>query len=79
MFFECSSLTELNLNNFNTNNVTSMTWMFGRCSSLKELYINNFNTENSRDMHFMFFGCSDELKSKIKTKFKNFEEEAFYN
>ena len=27
----CSSLKELNLNNFNTNNVTNMRWMFSRC------------------------------------------------
>ena len=27
----CSSLKELNLNNFNTNNVTNMRCMFGGC------------------------------------------------
>ena len=31
MFRECSSLKELNLNNFNTNNVTDMSYMFGGC------------------------------------------------
>ena len=31
MFRGCSSLKELNLNNFNTNNVTYMIRMFGRC------------------------------------------------
>ena len=35
MFDECSSLKELNLNNFNTNNVTSMEAMFYWCLSLK--------------------------------------------
>ena len=33
MFFRCSSLKELNLNNFNTNNVTSMNSMFYGCSN----------------------------------------------
>ena len=28
MFFKCSSLTSLNLSNFNTNNVQDMTYMF---------------------------------------------------
>ena len=28
MFSECSSLTSLNLSNFNTNNVTNMSYMF---------------------------------------------------
>ena len=32
MFNECSSLKELNLSNFNTNNVTDMRGMFYGCS-----------------------------------------------
>ena len=32
MFFGCSSLKELNLSNFNTNNVTYMYGMFSGCS-----------------------------------------------
>ena len=35
MFSGCSSLKELNLSNFNTNNVTKMDGMFYNCSSLK--------------------------------------------
>ena len=35
MFRGCSSLKELNLNNFNTNNVTNMYGMF--CECLNEL------------------------------------------
>ena len=32
MFYGCSSLKELNLSNFNTNNVTDMYKMFHGCS-----------------------------------------------
>ena len=32
MFYGCSSLKELNLSNFNTNNVTNMGYMFSGCS-----------------------------------------------
>ena len=32
MFWGCSSLKELNLNNFNTNNVTNMRCVFSECS-----------------------------------------------
>ena len=32
MFSGCSSLKELNLSNFNTNNVTDMSYMFYGCS-----------------------------------------------
>ena len=44
LFSRCSSLKELNIVNFNTNNVTDMSDIFSRCSSLKELNVNNFNT-----------------------------------
>ena len=50
MFSGCSSLKELNLNNFNTNNVIYMSYMFCACSSLKELNLNNFNTNNVTNM-----------------------------
>ena len=79
MFCGCSSLKELNLNNFNTNNVTDMSYMFCGCSSCKELNLNNFNTNNVTNMLYMFSGCLDELKLKIKSQFKNFKEEAFWN
>ena len=70
MFDGCSSLKELNLNKFNTNNVTYMGFMFCGCSSLKELNLNNFNTNNVTYMGDMFFGYSDELIKKIKIKYK---------
>ena len=34
MFCDCKSLTTLNLSNFNTQNVTNMSDMFGGCNSL---------------------------------------------
>ena len=77
MFYGCSSLKELNLNNFNTNNVTNMEHMFSGCSSLKELNLINFNTNNVTNMLYMFTGCLDELKLKIKSQSKNIKEEAF--
>ena len=58
MFQYCSSLTELDLKNFNTTNVTDMTSMFSECVSLENLDISNFNTTNVTNMSNMFFGCS---------------------
>ena len=78
MFYNCSSLKELNLSKFNTNKVTNMYCMFNGCSSLKELNLSNFNTNNVKNMSEMFSFCSDELKSKIRSKYKNFNETAFY-
>ena len=45
MFSNCSSLTSLNLSNFNTNNVTYMDAMFYNCSSLTK---NNIITKDRK-------------------------------
>ena len=58
MFDECSSLTNLNLSNFNTTNVTDMSYMFSECSSLTNLNLSSFNTTNVTNMSFMLLGCS---------------------
>ena len=71
MFSECSSLKELNLNNFNTSNVTNMRGMFYKCSSVKELIISNFNINNVADMLYMLDDCSDELIKKIREQNNN--------
>ena len=66
MFYECSALKELNLSNFNTNNVSNMNHMFNKCSSLKELNCANFNAKKITNINEIFWGCSGELKKKIK-------------
>ena len=58
MFYNCSSLKELNLLSFNTNQVTNMSYMFYNCSSLKELNLSSFNTNQVTNMSFMFYNCS---------------------
>ena len=37
MFFGCSSLTNLDISNFNTQNVTNMNYMFNGCDSLEKM------------------------------------------
>ena len=58
VFYRCSSLTSLDLSNFNTSNVTNMYGMFSSCSSLTSLDLNSFNTSNVISMNSMFTGCS---------------------
>ncbi len=58
MFYDCSSLTSLNLSNFNTNNVKAMNGMFYKCSSLTSLNLSNFNTKKVTEMEDMFENCS---------------------
>ena len=57
MFSRCSSLTSLNLSNFNTKNVTNMVWMFSGCSSLSNINLSKFNTQNVTNMNNMFSWC----------------------
>ena len=70
MFSGCSSLTNINLSNFNTNNVKYMSWMFNGCSSLTNINLSNFNTNNVKDMSDMFFECKKLKKNNIITKDK---------
>jgi surface protein len=42
MFYNCSSLTSLDVSNFDTGNVTDMIFMFGYCFSLTSLNLSNF-------------------------------------
>ena len=71
MFCECSSLTKLDLSNFNTNNVTDMSWMFYKCSSLTNIDLSNFNTNNVTTMSFMFLNCKNLKKENIRIKDEN--------
>ena len=61
MFSSCYYLTNINLSNFNTQNVTTMSYMFYDCKSLTNINLSNFNTQNVKDMLFMFSHC-DVLK-----------------
>ena len=64
MFYGCSSLKELNLNNFNTNNVTDMSFMFNFCESITSLPdISKWNTNKVVNMSSMFKGCESLKKA----------------
>ena len=52
IFSRCSSLKELNLNNFNTNNVTNMNFMFSGCSDDLKMKIKSEN-KNIKDEAFI--------------------------
>ncbi|MBR5697008.1 MAG: BspA family leucine-rich repeat surface protein [Prevotella sp.] len=58
MFYNCSSLKNLDLSSFDTGNVTDMSGMFTGCSSLINLNVSNWNTSNVTNMSQLFFNCS---------------------
>ena len=71
MFFH-SSFKEINLSNFNTDNVTDMSLMFYNCSSLKELNLSKFNTNKVTDMYCMFNGCKSLKELNLSKRIKSF-------
>ena len=59
MFRGCINISEVDLSNFNTSEVTDMARMFFGCSSLKSINLSSpFNTLRVTDMTSMFLGCS---------------------
>ena len=51
------SLTNIDLSNFNTKNITDMSIMFNKCSYLVKLDLYYLNTQNVTDMSHMFYSC----------------------
>ena len=63
MFESCSSLTSLNLSNFNIKKVQDMSGMFADNTSLRTIYCNNTWTCALSDE--MFYNCTS-LKGAVK-------------
>ena len=59
MFRYLSSLTSLDLSNFNTSQVTDMHDMFSGMHSLTTLNLSSFDTSQVTDMHDMFYGMEN--------------------
>ena len=58
MFRNCESLTSLDLSNFNTLSVTSMSSMFEGCKNLETIEFGiNFDTSWVKSMSYLFYGC----------------------
>ena len=57
MFYNCKSLTSLDLSGLDTYNVTDMSQMFYNCTGLTSLNISNFDTSQVTTMRQMFYYC----------------------
>jgi surface protein len=58
MFYNCYSLTSLDVSNFDTSKVTSLSKMFYSCISLSSLNLSNFNTNSIEDISSIFENCN---------------------
>ena len=59
MFSGCSSLTSLDLSDWNPANAIDMHNMFNGCENLTTLNISSWNTTTVNDMQYMFSGCTN--------------------
>ena len=66
MFQGCSSLTSLNLSNFNTDKLKSMIRIFYDCSNLKFLDISSFKDDNLPESIEVFNDLPNFSELKIK-------------
>ena len=66
MFQDCNVLEYLDLSNFNTSNVTDMSYMFFGCNKLK--YLNLLNFTNNCETKNMFYGIKKK-KCELIIKF----------
>ena len=51
--------------------------MFRKCSALKDINLDNFDIYKISNMKLTFAESNDELKYKIKEKYKNFSDDCF--
>ena len=70
--------SNLNLSNFNTQNVINMSYMFYNCNSLTKLDLSNFNAQNVINMSFIFADCYSLKKENILTNDDKILEKVIY-
>jgi len=58
LFYDCNNLTSLDLDSFDTSNVSTMYGMFKECSNLTSLDLSSFDTSNVTSMQDMFNNCN---------------------
>lgn len=57
MFYNCASLTSLDVSNWNTSKVADMRNMFEKCNNLTSINLSNWDTSNVTDTQYMFSEC----------------------
>lgn len=68
MFYECSNLTTIDIQNLGTSKTTNMNSMFAMCTNITTLELQNFDTSHVTDMSGMFNHCEN-LTSLDVSKF----------
>jgi hypothetical protein len=58
LFYECNSLTQLDLSNWDTSNIQYMIATFDGCNNLTELNCSTWNTGKVYNMQLAFYNCN---------------------
>ena len=59
LFFDCQNLIDIDLSNFETDNLKNMSNMFYNCSKIEKLDLSNFDTRRVTNMSGLFYGCEE--------------------
>lgn len=70
MFYNCRSLTDIDLSEFKTQKAEAMNKMFEGCTGLTSLDLSNLETPQGWDMSCMFYRCSNLKEIKFSSKFE---------
>lgn len=57
MFYNCDSLIDLNVDDFDTSNAEDFNGMFHGCNKLTQLNVKHFNANSVLHMSYLFSGC----------------------
>ena len=57
MFKDCTSITEIDLSNFDDSQLIKMQYMFMNCQSLKKIEISNIHGNKVNDAGYLFRDC----------------------
>ena len=81
MFSNLPNLTQIDLSNFDTSNITFMPDMFALCPNLTTIDLSGFDTSKVTNMSFMFYKCSNltTIKGVIDMKSCKYYERMFTN
>ena len=58
MFFGCKNIIEIDLSEFNTENIINMASMFDNCVNLEKINFGNIDTSKVENMRSLFYNCS---------------------
>lgn len=68
MFQSCSTLTTLNISNFDTSDVNDMGYMFHGCTGLTTLDLSSFDFGNVSGFSSILEGCSNLISITARTE-----------